>query len=137
MHIETYHKEFGRRLLNRLYEINMSQDDLAKRLGVNKASVSCWVNAKNSITVENLIRTAEILDTSVTWLMEGRETEINPGTLEMILTELAKLEKMMGLNLAMRDRARLISLAYQQASINTSQPATRDFLSSVLALKFS
>jgi transcriptional regulator with XRE-family HTH domain len=136
MNTEQYRKDFGRRLLNRLYETGTSQDELARRLGVNKASVSCWVNAKNSITVENLIRVADILDVSVMFLIEGREIEIDPVVLEAILSELAALEKTLRLSLTMRDRARLISLTYQQASQNTGQTVQKDYLRSLLELKF-
>lgn len=63
----------GERITNLRKQQNISQNELAKSLGVSRQAVSKWENDLSSPDTQNLILIAEILQTEVEFLATGRK----------------------------------------------------------------
>lgn len=67
--------KLGERIKQRRKELNMTQDELRKRLGLaNNSSISVIESGKVDVSTEQLIQIADILNVSVVWLL-GLEPE--------------------------------------------------------------
>ncbi len=66
---------FGQRLRELRKKQNLSQDYLAKKLGITKGAISQWelglINSRN-IKAENMDKLVRILNTSVSYLLSGK-----------------------------------------------------------------
>jgi transcriptional regulator with XRE-family HTH domain len=62
-------KKIGQRIKKLREEIGMSQQDLADRLSVLRPTISQMENGERKVTVEELIKLSQILNTSVQYLM--------------------------------------------------------------------
>jgi transcriptional regulator with XRE-family HTH domain len=62
-------KHFGERLEQRLKELRLTQADLARHLGVTKATISYWISDRNRPTFDRLEQIAAFLACSVGELM--------------------------------------------------------------------
>ena len=51
----------------------MSLEDLARRLGVEVASLQAWENDERAPRANRLAMMSGVLDVSLSWLLEGRE----------------------------------------------------------------
>ena len=64
---------------NRLYELrkkhNLSQEELAEKLGVSRQAVSKWERSEASPDTDNLIALAKIYDLSLDELIYGEKEE--------------------------------------------------------------
>lgn len=65
-------KEFGRRVSNLRKVRNLTQDELAKRLNVNKGHISRIERGVSSCSLESLINLAIELHTSTDYLLTGQ-----------------------------------------------------------------
>lgn len=75
--------EIGRRIKARRMELNMTQAELAKRLGYkNKTAITKIENGINDITQTKAIEFAKALDVSIAYLMGWDEQHENPTLLE-------------------------------------------------------
>ncbi len=63
----------GERISNLRKQQNISQNELAKSLGVSRQAVSKWENDLSSPDTQNLILIAEVLQTEVEFLATGRK----------------------------------------------------------------
>ena len=70
MNIET-----ANRLLQYRKENNLSQEELAERIGVSRQAVSKWERAEASPDTDNLIRLAEVYGVSLDEMLTGKKTE--------------------------------------------------------------
>ena len=72
---------------------NMSQVELAKRLGVTKQSVSNWENDNIQPSIEMLMRIAEVLDVSTDYLLGLNSTRVInvSGLSEEVVAHLSQL----------------------------------------------
>ena len=71
MNIET-----ANRLLQYRKKMNLSQEELASRIGVSRQAVSKWERAEASPDTDNLILLADIYGVSLDELLKGeKETE--------------------------------------------------------------
>lgn len=72
---------------------NMSQVELAKRLGVTKQSVSNWENDNIQPSIEMLMRIAEVLDVSTDYLLGLNSTRVinASGLSEEVVAHLSQL----------------------------------------------
>ena len=52
---------------------NLTQQELADKVGVHIQSVKSWEHGVNSITIKNLIKVSEILECSVNDILKGDE----------------------------------------------------------------
>ncbi|HCI7003619.1 TPA: XRE family transcriptional regulator [Klebsiella pneumoniae] len=59
-------------------EIKMTQEALAKRIGLTKATISMWESGNTAPNGKNLINLAEALNVSPEWLLTGKETDKKP-----------------------------------------------------------
>lgn len=59
-------------------EIKMTQEALAKRLGLTKATISMWESGNTAPNGKNMINLAETLKVSPEWLLTGKETGSRP-----------------------------------------------------------
>ena len=73
MNIET-----ANRLLQYRKENNLSQEDLAEKIGVSRQAVSKWERAEASPDTDNLIRLAEIYGVSLDEMLTGKKTQAEP-----------------------------------------------------------
>ena len=70
MNIET-----ANRLLQYRKENNLSQEELAEKIGVSRQAVSKWERAEASPDTDNLIRLAEIYGVSLDEMLTGKKTQ--------------------------------------------------------------
>ena len=54
-------------------EKNMSQDELAEKLGVSRQSISLWENGQTQPTIENIIALAKIFNVSTDAILGNAE----------------------------------------------------------------
>ena len=73
MNIET-----ANRLLQYRKENNLSQEELAEKIGVSRQAVSKWERAEASPDTDNLIRLAEIYGVSLDEMLTGKKTQAEP-----------------------------------------------------------
>ncbi|ECM3181870.1 helix-turn-helix domain-containing protein [Salmonella enterica subsp. enterica serovar Newport] len=67
---------FGERLLARRTELGMSQDDLAKKTGVSRVTISkIELGDSQDTRSSNLFRISEALQCSPRWLLDGTEND--------------------------------------------------------------
>lgn len=66
---------FGERVRARREELGLSQDQVARHAGVNRAAVSQWeTGATKQLGADRLLSAAKALDCSPEWLLYGLET---------------------------------------------------------------
>jgi DNA-binding XRE family transcriptional regulator len=53
------------RIKVRLAELDMTQQELSEKLGVNKQTINSWVNSRANPTLETAFKIADILDCTV------------------------------------------------------------------------
>lgn len=63
----------GDRIAQKRKENNLTQEELAYRLGVSRQAVSGWENGLNYPETEKLIAMSELFEVTVDWLLNGRE----------------------------------------------------------------
>ena len=68
-------KGIGKRLEWLLQHNDMTQGELAKRIGVSQSTISKYVHEDHSITAMNLIKISHVLNASPEWIMCGEEFE--------------------------------------------------------------
>jgi len=73
MNIET-----ANRLLQYRKENNLSQEELAEKIGVSRQAVSKWERAEASPDTDNLIRLAEIYGVTLDEMLTGKKTQTEP-----------------------------------------------------------
>ena len=91
---------FGDRLVAARKKSNLSQQDLAQRLGVKNSTIKSWENDNSEPRANRLSMLAGLLNVSITWLIsaegsgvEGPEkTYETPDDLQESLTELMALK---------------------------------------------
>jgi transcriptional regulator with XRE-family HTH domain len=66
-------KQLGARLRQRREALDMSQQDIAKRMGRKQAAVSKWEVGDTNITVADFCRLAEILGTTPAELLRDED----------------------------------------------------------------
>ncbi|MEU8434191.1 helix-turn-helix transcriptional regulator [Streptomyces sp. NPDC029216] len=76
--MEQRGEEFGPWLARQLARMDMSQSDLATRLGLTRAAVSAWVNGRAEPREEAKNALAEVFGTSPD-LVDSRTTDVAPG----------------------------------------------------------
>ena len=63
-------KEFARRLKKRLKELEVTQEELADRIGVVHSTISTYVNARSVPLTTHVVRIARVLDLEVRDLID-------------------------------------------------------------------
>lgn len=64
---------FGKRLQDLLLENNMTQKELARKLNVNRGSVSNWVTDRRFPDQNMLIKISEEFNVTIDYLIKGKE----------------------------------------------------------------
>ncbi|MBC6406773.1 MAG: helix-turn-helix domain-containing protein [Rhodobacteraceae bacterium] len=91
---------FGDRLVAAREQADMTQGDLAQRLGVSKATLAAWEHDSSEPRVNRLSMMAGLLNVSLSWLLTGEgggvrppapEAESTPAEIHTLLAELANL----------------------------------------------
>ena len=82
---------------------HMSQEALARRLGVETASLVAWENGEKQPRANRLVTLCGVLDVSMKWLLEGMEGEYMQRGDDPIPTISAELERL-GVTLAKAQR---------------------------------
>lgn len=65
MKTKDFYKKFGKRLKELRLQADMSQEDLAERVGVATKTVSYWENGHNPITFSKLPLIADVLNVPI------------------------------------------------------------------------
>ena len=68
---ESLKRIFGYRVKNRLYILNMSQEDLAEKTGISYVTISKYVHGKSSPSITNAKRIAKALKCQLRELIDG------------------------------------------------------------------
>ena len=93
---------------------NISQYDIAKKLGITRGAYSHYEGGRALPTADTLIKLAEILDVSVDYLLTGKEYSNNTNfTTEQM--EVAKLLKLMNQKQLNRVHGYVLGLLEQNA----------------------
>lgn len=66
------------RIRSRRKALKITQDDLGRRIGVTKATVSLWENGTNQPNGANLQKLAASLQCTPRWILTGKGAEDNP-----------------------------------------------------------
>lgn len=70
-----------RKIEERLKALNMTQRELALKLGVSEVTVSRWLNGERNLTVETIDTIASALDTTASYLLANdSQTDNNSQT---------------------------------------------------------
>jgi transcriptional regulator with XRE-family HTH domain len=78
---------FGERLISLRKELNMTQDDLAKRLKVSRGAISMWEINQRTPDPETLQQLADYFEASVDYLL-GRTDDPQPSALTRSVMEI-------------------------------------------------
>ena len=66
--------DISTRIIERAKELNLSQSDIARKLGYSRASVGLWFKPKASLpSADKIHPLAEVLGVSCNWLLSGEE----------------------------------------------------------------
>jgi transcriptional regulator with XRE-family HTH domain len=68
------------RLNRRSLELNVSQADIIRATGAGRGTVSGWFSGANAPSAKYLESLAVALKTSTTWLLSGKDDDINSRT---------------------------------------------------------
>lgn len=93
--LDTMDRAIGARVRARRRSLNMSQSDLAEKLGVSFQQVQKYERGANRISGSTLVAAAQALQTSVSWLVgedggsaapphEAFAALMTPGAMEML-----------------------------------------------------
>ena len=90
---------FGDRLVAAREKANLSQQDLAKRLGVKNSTIKSWENDNSEPRANRLSMLAGMLNVSITWLIsaEGSGVEAPEKSDEMSNDQLDALKELTAL----------------------------------------
>jgi transcriptional regulator with XRE-family HTH domain len=78
-HEPTIDEQIGARLRDARLQVVLTQDELAQALGVDRSTVAKWETGQRSMTVENLIRTAAVLDVPPQQLLAAPAGDRSPA----------------------------------------------------------
>ncbi len=83
--------EFGKRIAEQRKINNLTQEDLAERLGVNKMHISRIERGISACSIDLLLEMAEALQVSTDYLMTGKnpEREITRTKLISVISQLS------------------------------------------------
>ena len=102
----------GDRIAERRKALGMTQDELAKRMGYkSKAAISKIETNVNDITQSTVVKFAEVLDTSINYLMGWDENKPAPPEESELDAEFIRLWRRLTPEQAERELAYLRSLA--------------------------
>ncbi len=73
---------FGDRLAAARENSNLSQNDLAKRLGVKNSTIKSWENDNSEPRANRLSMLAGLLNVSITWLISAEGSEVEAPSKE-------------------------------------------------------
>ena len=80
----------GQRITQLRTDRNMSQNQLAKAMGVSRQAVSKWENGLSTPDATKMILLADVLDTDLEFLTTGRQ--VVPSRPPVVLTEIQTVE---------------------------------------------
>jgi transcriptional regulator with XRE-family HTH domain len=83
---------FKERFTARRSEAGLSQDDIAKKLGLTSSAVSTWETGKRAPSLKVLVRLTDLLGCSAEWLLglDDRTTDVPPWAATLV-TDLAAI----------------------------------------------
>ena len=85
---------FGDRLAAARENSNLSQNDLAKRLGVKKSTIKSWENDNSEPRANRLSMLAGLLNVSITWLISAEGSGVEaPSKLDRSADSLQEVVK--------------------------------------------
>ncbi|TDB48058.1 helix-turn-helix domain-containing protein [Photorhabdus luminescens] len=70
----------GERIYSRRRGLKLNQVQVAEKMGVSIAAVSLWEKNRTSPSSENLQKIAQVLQCSVSWLLNGEDSDDNQAT---------------------------------------------------------
>ena len=73
-------REMGQRIMVRRKALQLTQEELAERLGVSTQMISNLELGKKAIRPENLVKICKILDVSADYILTGRSSEQSLST---------------------------------------------------------
>ena len=74
---------FWRRVNKRIKDLKMTQEDVAKKMGINYATFRTWSHVKAFPKVNDIFVIAQVLETTMNFLLFGTDTE--PATTDEFL----------------------------------------------------
>ena len=85
---------FSRRLQKALKDNDMTSNDLAKQLDLNRGIISNYINGKYKPKMDRLTNIAKILKVKESWLMGYDEESLNPKELCEEIEKLVNLSSL-------------------------------------------
>lgn len=124
-------KNLSERLKYALDEAQINQSELARRVGVTRGAVSLWFKgATNSLDGENLLKTAQALGFSASWLATGKGPMKREGSAPMSMHYPPLLEETVGV-IPDPDGSSMVLVVFRdvngtQVTLKLSDAAARD-----------
>ena len=109
-------KTLGLNIRNRRKQLEVTQVQLAKRLGLTQGAIHQWESGSTQITVQNLFKLAEALRISVPDLLSCQKESIGKVDTAKLAQDIDYLESALGskfAHLRPLQRAKLISYLYE------------------------
>jgi transcriptional regulator with XRE-family HTH domain len=121
----------GERIKKRRMELGWTQDQLSQKAGISKSFLSELENGKRSVSADNLLDIARVLNRSLDFLMTGEEPEAEPAEVQIPASLAAFADKE---GLTFRQALALLKMRQQVAAHRSS--TKKDTLASVDWQKF-
>lgn len=83
---------FGKKLEELAIKKNLSQKDIANKLGVSKEMISIWVTGRRNPSLNSIKKIANALDVSTNYFIEDKENK-NISEIELLKKENELLRK--------------------------------------------
>lgn len=83
----------GERIKMRRNELGWTQEQLAQKAGISKSFLSDLENGKRSVSAENLLDIARVLNLSLDYLMTGEQKEVTLAEVQVPASLVAFAEK--------------------------------------------
>jgi transcriptional regulator with XRE-family HTH domain len=77
-----YKDLFRKNLKNLLVELDMSQQELADKMGIQRQQISYWIRGKNTPTDRSLKKIADALDKPIKFFLENSDLEKSGGAVQ-------------------------------------------------------
>lgn len=70
MDVKEFKRKFAKVLSDRMWDLDINQSELAKKIGVSQVTIGTWVNRKSTPRAWLIPRLAKALDCTVSDLVE-------------------------------------------------------------------
>jgi transcriptional regulator with XRE-family HTH domain len=81
--MKTKRSFFATQLKKLMFEKNLTQEDLAKKIKINRQMISYWLNSGKNPSLTSIKKIADVLKTSMSYFIEEPPVVKNEGTKDL------------------------------------------------------